>query len=368
MLAMGGKRSKTMKKSRRQFLSLSMTILVMALSGACMAPFEAAVEEPVEPVEYDAQGRRLVTITVDPESASRAVNLDVARTYIDFYEVVFKGPLPATDYYSAVARRGAGNRLSVRVPVGNYEGYLNAGHLVADGDAVLLAQAAATYPGAETSQPASATWTFALEELTLHVKGSSTSADIDPIFVKIGTNAATTLFTSTGIPYYKLESNFINTTVEVVVTTGATKVVDYNDHSVEVIPLIRTSDKPPAVVPDIQKPKTTAFVSDPVGKFTFSFTTPSTADLIKEGILNIGFDVAVAAVDTTRHNANRLAAVRWHIRNGLTVNSYDNGKDDNTNIGAGLVFAYKDAYPEPEDTYVISVSPGDGSAVTGPTN
>jgi hypothetical protein len=363
----GRERSKIMKKSSWKFLSLA--ILTAALSGACMEPFS-----PVEdPVEYDAQGRRLVKIKVDPEGASRAVNLAVAQTYINFYEVVFEGPGNAKEYYSAVARKGAGNRLSVRVPVGTYTGYLNAGYVDPDDNkAVLLAQAD-TGP----HDAVSGSWIFNLEELKLQVNhdpanpaalGSpKTSAFGDPIYVTFDTSPATILATSTGIPYYAPAVN-TSVTVKVKVTTGVENVVDYNEHSVEVIPLIRTSDYPPAVVLPIAILATgtetptltpTAFGTDQDGTFEFKFTTLADGDMEK-GVLNIGFDVSVATKAIDRNTGP--AAVRWHIRNGLTVNRYDYVKDNNTNIGAGLVFAFKGAVPEAQDTWEISVSPGEATA------
>jgi hypothetical protein len=295
-------------------------------------------------VEYDAQGRRLITIAVDLESDARAVNTPVAQTYIDFYEVVFKGPDGASEYYSATTTKGAGRRLSLRVPVGTYTAYLNAGYMEGDDEAVLLAQAAVT-----SAQDASTPWTFTLAALDLHVnKATVTPADTNPIYVTIsGTGATTSEYQ--GIPYYTHDSSTGGLSVAVTVNSKVTNVVDFSTNNVAVTPLIRKSDKPPVV---ISITSGAAFVSSS-GVLTFGFSTPAAGTV---GVSNIGFDVEVAAVSATRTNGK--APVRWHIRNGLDVEKYDNGSTtDATNTGAGLVFAFGGAKPTAQDEYEISVVP-----------
>jgi hypothetical protein len=88
------------------------------------------------------------------------------------------------------------------------------------------------------------------------------------------------------------------------------------------------------------------------GSLTFGFTAPAAGT---NGLSNIGFDVTVAALSASRHNG--IDPVRWHIRNGLNVDAYDNGATDATNTGAGLVFAFGNAVPSATDTYGISFAP-----------
>jgi hypothetical protein len=334
-----------MKKNGLQFLTL--TVLAAIVAGACLEPFDALKE----PVEYDAQGRRLVKVTVDLGSAARAVNTPVAQAYIDFYEVVFKGPGAAAEYYSAVATKGAGRRLSLRVPVGTYIGYLNAGYFEDSSNAVLLAQAAPVGP-----QDASASWNFALTALKLQVNGPAspaspgspgTSKSTDPIYVTFAGADAAIQMTSGGIPYYAPATTV--TTVAVAVATGATNVVDYGANNAVVTPLIRKSDAPPVIISITPSPSFDAGT----GKLTFGFAVPGAG---AKGLSNVGFDVTVAAVSLTRNNG--LDPVHWHIRNGLNVDSYDNGKDNDVgNTGAGLVFAFGSATPSATDTYGISFAP-----------
>jgi hypothetical protein len=310
------------------------------LSGACVAPLNPGNDDAVE---YDAQGRRLITIAVDLESDARAVNTPVAQMYIDFYEVVFKGPGAANEYYSATANRTAGSRLSLRVPVGTYTGYLNAGGYKGDDDeVVLLAQAAVT-----PAQDASAPWTFTLAALDLHVMpAAATSATSDPIYVNVGSNGQPIKTTSGGIPYYEPAAGAV---VNVVVTTGVTNIAGYGPDNIAVIPRIRKSDTFPV---EISITPTPVFDYG-TGKLTFSFTAPA-ADAV--GVSNIGFDIEVAAVSAAKRT-NGKAPVRWHIRNGLTVDAYDNGKTDASNIGAGLVFAFGGAVPTAEDVEISFVPP-----------
>jgi hypothetical protein len=320
--------------------------LAAMVFGACMGPFEGYESS----AEYDAQGRRLVTLTVDLDSAARAVNTPLAKAYIDFYEVVFEGPEPVTEYYSATTTKGAGKRLSLRVPVGNYKGYLNAGYLEDNGDAVLLAQAS----DAGAFKPAASTWNFTLVALNLQVNSPTSAASPgvtgtstvgDPIYVTIAGDTTTDIqMTSGGIPYYAPGTG---DAVAVTVTTGVANVVDYSAGNVVVTPLIRKTDTPPVII-DITSQDFTS------GVLTFGFDAPTTGN----GISNIGFDVTVASVAATRNNG--VEPVRWHIRNGLTVDAYDNGVDDATNTGAGLVFAFGSALPETTDTYGISFAPPSG--------
>jgi hypothetical protein len=323
-----------MKKSGLQFLAAA--VLAAMVLGACMSPLEA----PEDPVEYDAQGRRLVTVTVDLDSAARAVNAFVARAYIDFYEVVFKGPGTASEYYSATTTKGAGNRLSLRVPVGDYTAYLAAGYLRDDQTAVLLAQASVG-----TAQAADTTWAFTLAALDLRVNGTTTtSASGDPIFVSVAGTGQITEKAPAGIPYYKPAAGV---TVEVAVNTNVAGNIAYpGGAAVAVVPLIRKTDKPPVIL-SILSP-TFDYTS---GKLSFNFIAPTGA----EGLSNVGFDISVAALSATRNNG--VDPVLWHIRNGIHIDAYDNGAGDATNTGAGLVFAFGSAIPEAEDTYGISFVP-----------
>jgi hypothetical protein len=298
-------------------------------------------------VEYDAQGRRLVTISVDLENAARAVNTDVAKAYINFYEVVFQSTGTPAEYYSATTTKGAGRRLSLRVPaVGTYKAYLNAGYLEADGGAVLLAQATPLGPYGASVGP----WTFTLAALNLQVMGGfTTSADTDPIYVTFDPDGAATSFSavaadtqtaSGGIPYYNPSEDEL---VEVIVkpeNANIANIVAY-DGTADVVPLTKA---PLVSFPTISKTLSGTTL-------TFSFTAPA-----GDSVSNIGFDIPVAALDNTRR-ANGLEPVRWHIRNGLNVDAYDNGAAGVTNTGAGIAFAFGTAKPEATDTYVINISP-----------
>jgi hypothetical protein len=322
-----------MKKSGLYFLAAA--LLAAMVLGACMSPFET----PEDPVEYDAQGRRLVTVTVDLDSAARGVNTPLAQAYIDFYEVVFVGPDPATEYYSATTTKGAGKRLSLRVPVGDYIGYLNAGYLEGSNNAVLLAQAVED-DGSGGALPIKGTpWSFTLTALNLKATGAGpNSATGDKIYVKYNSSTDAPIKTAYTVPYYEPSPG---DTVAVLVTTGVENAVGTG--IVEVKPLIRKGDEPPVQV------NITASPTFSSGVLSFGFTAPATG----AGLSNIGFDVEVNAVAPTRSNG--VDPVLWHIRNGLYVEQYDNGKDDATNTGAGIIFAFGGAVPNAMDTYAVNV-------------
>jgi hypothetical protein len=274
------------------------------------------------------------------------VNVDIARAYIDFYEVVFKSTTVPPEYYSATTTKGAGKRLSLRVPEGTYDGYLYAGHLEKNGDAVLLAQTA------PVTSTASGTWTFTLTALDLRVNGqalvantttvSSPSQPNHPIYV--ADNSSNAMLSRTplpdGIPYYAIvAADTVNVTVDTKVTTLVNTLI-------QVIPIPRKDDAPPVVVTIASSPN----FGDTSGILTFTFTAPS-----DKGISNIGFDVEGMALATTNRD-NGLAPVRWHIRNGIDVRDYDNGENDITNSGAGIFFAFGGAVPTASDVF-ISITP-----------
>jgi hypothetical protein len=352
-----------MKKNGLQFLIL--TALTAIVAGACMASFDPSGE----PVEYDAQGRRLVTVSVNLDNAARAVNIPVAQAYIDFYEVVFVRN--SSEYYSATTTKGAGKTLSLRVPVaGTYKAYLNAGHLIDSDNAVLLAQASdlnsPTLPALPDPVNTHA-WTFNLTALALRVNGPTglvtpgnhgPSNTSNSIYVEIDSSDGELYVTDGKIPYYKLQ--IAAKPVVVTVKTGAANVVDYGSGNVSVVSLGSTS--PSGLDGWI---KTGASSSAPpafdatTGKLTFSFDTPSP---IPDGLSNVGFDVTVALVSAARNNGAK--PIRWHIRSGLYVEQYDNGIDDVTNTGAGLVFAWGTTVPATEtETAALSVPVG---TITGP--
>jgi hypothetical protein len=331
-----------MKKSGLCFPAAA--ILAAMVYGACTAPLDTLGDQ----AEYDAQGRRLVTVTVDLENASRAVNVDIAKAYINFYEVVFERN--GTEYYSATTTKGAGKRLSLRVPVaGTYKAYLNAGHLDgADTDnAVLLAQDVIDNGGSGQAITAGP-WDFSLNALVLQINGpistvspggSGSSNSSNPIYVTVDGIAGTLHVTPGGIPYYKLDA--ANKPVQI---TVATKVKNVVEDTIDIVSLGNSSPLGlDALITGGTAPSYEDTVGDPdEGVLTFGFTTPSPD--IPDGLSNIGFDVSVALVNAAQRT-NGLKPVLWHIRNGLDVEEYDNGVNDITNTGAGLVFAWGSTVP-----------------------
>jgi hypothetical protein len=330
-----------MKKSGWQFLVG--IVLVAVLFGACVEPFGP----PEDPVEYDAQGRRLVTVNVDVESATRAVNTDLAKAYIDFYEVVFVRD--GAEYYSATTTKGAGKKLSLRVPnTGTYEAFLYAGYLQENGEAVLLAQAKVENSGAGypiDAPPPPDGWKFSLAAIKLTVNGQNATpgnpaASVigNPIRVQIdvgsGPVSGVLNVTSGGIPYYKLES----TTQSVTVTVDTKVLNTLADHIVTVVPKGDTSpiDLPTWIQTGVVPAPPTFTPGD--GLLKFGFAPPA---IPSTGLSTIGFDVEGALLSNAKR-ANGLEPIVWHIRNGLDANIYDDGL---TITGGGLVFAWGSTVP-----------------------
>jgi hypothetical protein len=314
------------------FHYLLAALLVVALAGACVSPFEGF--EP--PAEYDAQGRRLVTVTIDLENASRAVNTAVAKAYIDFYEVVFEN---GTEYYSATLKRGAGRRLSLRVPAGVYNAYLYAGHLEDNGDAVLLAQSNAI-TGQDTASNLS--WDFTLTALNLGIGSGNQSHTNDSIYVAeaLSPNTGLNIGNSGGVPYFVVDSSTTHT-VTVTIKTTVLNSVKYSNDSVDIKAIPPVDGVDITISPD--------YAAN--GSFGAEIAVTGGA----KGVSNIGFDVTVALKSLTRSNG--LDPVRWHIRNGLDVEQLDIGVSDITskNIGAGTSFAFGDITP-PVETSSIEIN------------
>jgi hypothetical protein len=355
-----------MKKHGLQFLA--MVALVAMLSGACAVPFEA----PEDPVEYDALGRRLVTVTIDLDGAdARAVNTPIAKAYINFYEVVFEREgSPDNEYYSATTTKGAGKTLSLRVPVtGTYKAYLNAGHLEDGGSAVLLAQAMDDNNGSGHNN-VKRTWSFTLTALKLQVNtltdppasigDTGFSLGDDPIHVQFGDNSAnaTINVNDDGIPYYKLVTEG---PVGVTITPGiVAKVVNddngsNNGSNISIIPLDVGEILSPPGFFDLIATGSSAYGGAPTfdgTKLKFSFVV---LDPVPYGLSNLGFDVRVLAVSKDRKNG--ATPIRWHIRNGLDTAKLDNGvyvgDASITNIGAGILFSWGNVDPSKEETDIV---------------
>ncbi|MFP3042572.1 hypothetical protein LQZ19_12220 [Treponema primitia] len=109
-------------------------VLVTILFAACSAAFEPL--NPEEKIEYDADGRRLYTITIPTKKIdSRAITDAIARNNINFYEVVFKPTTGDRTYYSSAT---LDKPLKIRVPEGKYNAILLAGRRQVDSTGVAI--------------------------------------------------------------------------------------------------------------------------------------------------------------------------------------------------------------------------------------
>jgi hypothetical protein len=225
--------------------------------------------------------------------------------------------------------------------MGSYTAYLNAGYLEDGGHAVLLAQAAPV-----TDAAVGGTWAFSLTALKLQVNGPSgvvaagndgLSVSTNPIYVEIDSSPGRLYRTSSdGIPYFAPTSG---DDVEVTVLTGVTTLFT---PKIEIVPIARKDNEQLPAMVEIGTATPPDFTG---GTLTFNFEAPS-----NKGISNIGFDVEGVALAAARSNG--LAPVKWHIRNGIDVGDYDNGYDNITNKGAGILFAFGGAVPTATDVFI----------------
>ena len=169
-------------------------------------------------VEYTADGRRLVNLSVPTGGAFSMVDT-IARSAIDYYEVIFCNTVGGSTYYRGAGPKGSTIRLSV--PEGQYDG--------TDGTAILLA---GTYNqktllgtgvltkvgstvGIATPITANTTdVTFTVTALEAEVIAAATSA----FGITGGTGGLTTAApdnnfhtTATNIPYFKVPIGYADT-------------------------------------------------------------------------------------------------------------------------------------------------------------
>jgi hypothetical protein len=346
-----------MKKS---LMFLAGATLAAALVTGCFAPVTPEAGGGGAP-EYVAQGRQLVTVSIDlpgegpAASISRAINTDVINTYANFWEVVF---VNGTESYSATMKKGAGNTLTIKLPKADgYTAYLAAGHLLSNNNAVLLSQNGSTYNGSAgktvdlVTSPTTPV-SFNLVPLALSIGTVTGLTNIVPTWlpdIAVYPNDGSTLGSpvipeaASGLPYFPIigGSNYT-----VAVNTGVTAFVTTNP-VVDVVPLINGKDHPPVVLGIVKGDSTFADPAiDTYGNVTFTIAGPAWTDV---GVSNVGFDVAGKALTATRTAGT---PVTWHIRNGLDVATPDNGKNDVTNIGAGILFGVNGGRPSSADSWV----------------
>jgi hypothetical protein len=329
-------KEQSMKNNAWKFVIAA--LLVAVLAAACVAPFTPP--PPPEEPEFDAQGRRLVTVSVDVGNAARAVNTAVARANLDFFEVVLKSSVTG-EYYSATTTNAAGNKLSLRLPEDSYLGYLSAGYLDADGKAVLLAYDDEINVSSPATISAGGTNSivFTLAAATSSIGTTSSATTVNP-----GTITATTVASPTAVnaiakawvPYFPLAEKIL---VKVVVPGNSTNTILGNATDIDVKALNYTDKTNKAtlrhtIIFDTPTPASVAGLNVSFNVDASSFTS--------KGLVKIGFDIPVTAFDDI---TNRPDAIVWHFRNGLDTTNIDIATANADNTGGAILFGLGGAEP-----------------------
>ncbi|GHV73122.1 hypothetical protein AGMMS49940_04240 [Spirochaetia bacterium] len=333
-------------------------LVTAALFIACQGPIDPPGKEAAE---YDAQGRRLITVTIPTggDDNVRAVNKPIAQSYTDFYEVVFQevnstGATPTGTYVTASSI--SGQPLTVRLSDGAYYyAILFAGSKIAGKDeGVLLAVDFENQRSPTLSSPihidsaALPTIEFALKALDL---------GFDNLVVKDSTGSPIAPKKPSGAtPYYKLLNNATVTgeyTINYQKTPGTPPTLDVFKEGLAAATGITPA---PVLAAMYSAPNTS--VSPPFpgiiipvkGKTTYDATTgkvnftlgpiPKLTDPVPEGLAKLIIDIPVKVCfdNTSAAKIKATTAAKslvWHIRNGVDTGAYDSG----TNSGSGILFA-----------------------------
>ncbi|AEF84142.1 putative lipoprotein [Treponema primitia ZAS-2] len=379
---------------RRNLKFLAAAILAAALVTACAAAFDAGEDS----AEYDAQGNRLVTVTVPLESAGRAVTTAVAKGNIDFYEVVFQQvnnaspAVPTGKYYSATGYKGVDKELVLKIAPGNYYAVLFAGRKETGDTAVLLATDIQYVGGTGASggggtPDVAGSPAFIISD-TGGISNVGTGATV--IAFKLTTldlagfdGDTTKKLTLSGSPvsgktpatadafaysHYTYPLTSAGATITVTFDTNTVGVFPGYKYTSGTSPVFKSAIDAPTVdfkiggvgtaVKDSNEKEVTGFeleaLASPTpafsavavggnpepavdgGVLSFSFKLPDTA-----GVTNLGIDISVYAFKdpTTRNATSQMKAIKWHVRNGLDTRRLDTDTLTAENSGAGILIA-----------------------------
>jgi len=315
-----------------------------------------------EPIEYTADGRALVSLTIGKPNMSKALTAELARPGIDFYEVAFTDG--AKIYRASWDYTQTGK---IKVPTGNYDGaakaVLFAGRY---SDMTLLAVGKITYvdstaiSNAVNITSATKSVTFALFPLVTDVNGKiQTGSDVSSFQILTPTEGdaddpdeykTIVKYATKELPYAKLgNKNFpiflipndaLATASFGLALGGSASFTDYNA-AIRVLPGsscklyaagVAYDDNPPVVLEMTSSKIVSPYTS------TGTVQLPATIDMeliaknaSENGICKIAIEVAVVALGTTE------APHTWYVRGGLQNGLYDEGATLQSTGGSILI-------------------------------
>jgi len=333
-----------MKKVFFTILAVLTALAVFSCNGTSLA------NEPNEPVEYTADGRPLVDLTIGTGNAGRALTQPLAKAGADFYEVTFYDTVGAKYYRASwdFTRNGR-----IRIPAGDYsdadKAILFAGNYA---DKTLLAVGIISANDGSLTigeiTPTTRSVTFTLEALLTDVLPSPLSS------FKITAPAGppsylTSSYTTLNFPKVLFDSKILpmflvpkdDTTIEATFSIKTT----LNDFEADYCPGIYVvddgvvysrgvsslnGDAPVLVDATISAPEADDTM---IADIAITIKTPD-----EDGLSRIAVSVPVCAIDPGDVPTNAYAEpVIWYIRGGLQNGLFDEGAITNSIGGAILL-------------------------------
>jgi len=329
-------------------------VAAMLVMAACDNPVDLGGSNDA-PVQYTADGRPMVQISLGTSSSSRALTDSLAKAGFDLYEAVFKDPAAAGVYYRKSWFKGESAK--IYLPTGDYGTSAKAILLIgASSDKTLLAVGTITGIDDGSGSTASTVVTSSTKAITFTTYSIETdisktySATTSTFAILTPTSHATTagtLPTVDGYPYFSVPYS----------TTGATAVTanytfycttggSFADYvSGLFVKGIGTTTTPAATltsaglaatngdyVPIAVTPGSPAFTSltvdaaIPAATLPISFSVPQS---LKPGMSKIYIDIPVYGLDKS------VNGITWHLKGGLANSMLDGGKAANLAGGAG---------------------------------
>ena len=301
-----------------------------------------------EPVEYTADGRPLVSLTIGT-SRARALTTDLAKAGADFYEVTF---FDGTDYYRASWDFTKTGR--IKIPAGTYATSGEAVLFVGSrDDKTLLAVGIITTPGDGVITPAMNSITFTLAALTTDVKADPASTFKITADKDVTTYPLTAAYSSTNFPKARLDGKVIpmfvvpkddsSITATFSIGAGGGDFTDYSD-GMYILPVT-------APAKNVYSKGISSMAGDAPVEVTASFATLAAGDNFpadgvidldittpdEDGLSRIAIELPVCAIATDADPGLVANPITWYIRGGLQNGLFDEGAAKKSIGGAILL-------------------------------
>jgi len=315
---------------KKAFFAALAALMALAFVGCPVGP------GGTEPVEYTADGRPLVNLTINSK-LSRALTAELAKAGADYYEVVFKN---GSNYYKAAWDWGKTGR--IKVEPGTYAAagaaVLFAGSYL---DNTLLAVGTITTPGGGVIAATTTSITFTMSPLTSDVKADATNSTFK---ITAPSTHLTTAVSGT-FPTARLNGQDIpifNVPRGVTTTTADFAIGGINSHLAGIYYLgggavaskgisgysSTGEDKPVELVSGANTKVSVPAAAGVLASATITFALETPA---KDGLSRLAFALPVCAIDPA------AKGLTWYIRGGMENGVLDAGATANSVGGAILL-------------------------------